>query len=146
MSSEIKRIENDFHASILTLEDDTGFIVWFYNNNGIFIKDKTFKCKLEKLYFKIYEYLDNGSTFKNLSSLLSKFNAGNIYSASYGIGIDTLFNSEKKENAEKIIELLTTNNIIFNTEYSDAYWVYRIKISKTKENLEKLSKLLVKKD
>ena len=64
-----------------------------------------------------------------------------IYAASYGVGISVLFCRDRKKDIETISSFLKENDIIFKTEYSDAQWVYRFKISQTKENIEKLSLL-----
>jgi hypothetical protein len=61
----------------------------------------------------------------------------NVYPASYGIGVSVLFRSETS-NVEigNVKNALDELGIIYTTEYSDAHWVYRFRISKTRENIK----------
>jgi hypothetical protein len=63
-----------------------------------------------------------------------------FYITSYGIGVETIFGS-KHETRNKINEYLDNLGIEYKNEYSDANWVFRYKISKSKENIEKINKL-----
>lgn len=67
-------------------------------------------------------------------------NSINVYPTSYGIGIFVLFNfrNETTDLKTQISGILIDLGIDFKTEHSDAGWVFRYKISKSKENIEKL--------
>lgn len=79
--------------------------------------------------------LNQDSSYKNLYEYLkSTFNSTNIYAASYGVGVDTLFDKEKE--GERVAEKLKKLGLKYRTEYSDAGWVYRFIISKDKDNLK----------
>jgi len=67
---------------------------------------------------------------------LNLFNVG-FYTTSYGIGVETIFSS-RDETRQKIDEFLKSKNIDFTNEYSEAGWVFRYKISKAKENIDKI--------
>ena len=67
-----------------------------------------------------------------------------FYITSYGIGVETLF-SNKTETRGKIDAFLNEHGIEYTNEYSDAAWVFRYKISKSKENINKINALQHKK-
>lgn len=66
------------------------------------------------------------------------------YATSYGIGIESLFVGSKnlEENKLSIENELNLLGIKYTTEYSEAHWVFRYKISKSKENIKKLENSL----
>jgi hypothetical protein len=70
----------------------------------------------------------------------------NFYATSYGVGMDAYFKSHDKilQIASPLIELLNSNNIEYYTEYSDASWVFRFKISRSKENIKRLLQIVNK--
>lgn len=85
--------------------------------------------------------LNIDNTFKNISDLISqtiKFKSLNVYPTSYGIGVFLCFGYKEalKEDINEIEAFLNKNQIEFKTEYSLKNWVYRFKISKSKDNLK----------
>lgn len=66
-----------------------------------------------------------------------------IYPTSYGIGVFRLF-GEVSDRIKQIEDMLNASGITYTNEYSEAGWVYRFKVSKSKENIEKLEKLIEK--
>jgi hypothetical protein len=85
---------------------------------------------------KIYQNF--ATEFKKL--LIKEYQVNlNVYPTSYGIGIDTFnYMGFFNENKAKVEQILVKLRVLFTTEYSSASLVYRFKISKSKENIEKL--------
>jgi len=111
----------------------------------VFAKSMTVKLPKNKLITIDYinERLNKSSEFLNLSKHLNKI--ANKYSlvcypASYGIGVCNIFGKSPK-SVERVTDILDKNNIEYYNEYSDANWVYRFKISKSQENIDKLKEL-----
>ena len=77
--------------------------------------------------------------WKKVFAPLNLFNVG-FYTTSYGIGVETIF-SDRTETRQKIDEFLKSNNIDFTNEYSEAGWIFRYRISKAKENIDKIKLL-----
>lgn len=64
------------------------------------------------------------------------------YPTSYGIGVFLLGLSKYIDECKEQIEsTLNELGVIFNTEYSDAHLVFRYKISKSKNNIERLKQI-----
>ena len=57
-----------------------------------------------------------------------------MYPTTYGIGLWAFYNWNFQEQASEIENILNTNKIEYKTEYSDARWVFRYKISKKEVN------------
>ena len=57
-----------------------------------------------------------------------------VYPTTYGIGLWAMYNFNFNEQASEIENILNTNKIEYKTEYSDARWVFRYKISKKEVN------------
>lgn len=57
-----------------------------------------------------------------------------VYPTTYGIGLEAIFNWNFDEQSKFIEKFLTDLGIEFKTEYSDAHWVFRYKISKKEAN------------
>lgn len=62
-----------------------------------------------------------------------------IYPTTYGIGVWCIFNWESNKDIELVTDILNRNKIEYTNEYSDAFWVYRFKISKKQANISKLN-------
>jgi hypothetical protein len=69
----------------------------------------------------------------------------NAYPTTYGIGIFVFAGTKIPETKKNIENLLNSLGIIYTTEYSDANLVFRYKISKSKENIEKIEQIENKK-
>lgn len=104
-------------------------------------KNKEFK--LETFYNKI----NKENVFINLSTILDKIDwvkNNNFFPTSYGIGVDTfMIGSKVLDNRIKLMEdFLSGKGIKYYTEYSNAYFVYRFKISKCEKNINILNSLI----
>lgn len=105
---------------------------------------KTIKAtKKETTIDYIIDKIEQDIIYKNFSSsfnkIIKKFNLSS-YPTTYGIGIWSFCNRNEKEIRTIIDEVLNTNNIVYTTEYSQAGYVYRYKISKSAENISKINK------
>jgi len=92
---------------------------------------------LDKFTFNHYQSLYD--TFKTLN-----LNNGRIYFTTFGFSFINIFISSERFITEnnQIKQLLDDNNIEYKNEYSNAYIVYRYIISKSKDNIEKINKLM----
>lgn len=119
-----------------------------YSKDGFckFVAPKSKEITIEYLFDRLNKYTNQGRAYENLSGLFSKLLPScNFYATSYGVGLDAFLKSHARvlEVAQPLVEILLKNGIDFNTEYSDAAWVFRFKISKSKDNIEKLKNLIV---
>lgn len=106
---------------------------------------KTIKAtKKETTVEYVMDKINAEKIYKNFSSEFNKaireFGL-NAYPTSYGIGVSVLFTSQSKESElTKVVEdALNKIGVAFKTEYSEAWWVFRFKISKSAENIQLLS-------
>lgn len=63
-----------------------------------------------------------------------------VYPTTYGIGVWLLWNYKAEEQVADIEQIMKQRGIEYYNEYSDARYVYRFKVSKKRENLEKIYK------
>jgi hypothetical protein len=69
------------------------------------------------------------------------FTTFNVYPTSYGIGVSTLFRgSNSQGDIQDVKNALDNIGVHYTNEYSDALWVYRFCISKSKENINTIEK------
>ena len=61
-----------------------------------------------------------------------------VYPTTYGIGIWLFYNFHADEHIENVRKIMQEKGIEFYNEYSDKRWVYRFKVSKKRENLERI--------
>ena len=61
-----------------------------------------------------------------------------VYPTTYGIGVWLFFNSQAGEHIAKVEEIMKERNIEYYNEYSVMHWVYRFKVSKKRENIERM--------
>lgn len=142
---------------------DEGYVVWglkkkndttaYYNykdlekceyitisHNYIF---RTFRVTTKEITLDwILSKFEKEHAYINLSKYLKREfnNSFNIYCTSYGIGID-VFLSKKDDAIEAVANKLDSLNIEYRNEFSDAKWIYRFIISKSKTNMEFIKKL-----
>lgn len=105
-------------------------------------KEVTFEWIMNKLNSEaIYENFSH--KFKKLLEEKGYRNSINVYPTSYGIGFFVMFNfrNENSKIKNDIDSILNKYDIEYTNERSDAGWVFRYKISKKKENIEKLDKI-----
>ncbi len=61
-----------------------------------------------------------------------------IYPTTYGIGVWIYYNFHADEDVEKVRCIMDERKIEYYNEYSDCHWVYRFKVSKKRENIERM--------
>ena len=84
------------------------------------------------------------STWINITHIFKQLQLpGDIYFTSFGFSYDCFFKGDKKFKSDNEIlsNRLKELGIEFTNEFSDAYWVFRYRISKKKENLDKINNL-----
>ena len=79
----------------------------------------------------------SGKGYKALANTLKKvvarYDDVNIYPASYGIGVHFL--TKVPAAFDDVLSLLDAHGVKYRAEYSEAFWVKRIIISKSKDNI-----------
>lgn len=112
----------------------------FFNYNHV----KLPKKKLVNIEY-VMNKINSDKVYQNFSKYFAKLvddNSFSIYPTSYGIGVSVLFFSRHDKPAiDGLKDILNKTGIKYSNEYSDAHWVYRFKISKSKENIEKIKQL-----
>jgi len=112
-------------------------------------KQKTIKLPktktIDKSYIKneIEKWLN--SKYKNLQKVFSILNIkGDIYYTSFGFSYVCWFKEQGQFNKDitSIKNKLNELNIKYKNEFSDAMWVYRFRISKNINNLNKIKKII----
>lgn len=93
--------------------------------------------KYNSIFPRTHAYKNLRHVFENLKI------KGAIYYTSFGFSYDCFFKSQKTFDQEVLViqNHLRDLHIQFKNEYSDARWVYRFIISKSKANLEIISNL-----
>ena len=105
---------------------------------------KTIKAtKKETTIDYIMDKITTDKVYKNFSSEFNKVVREfglSAYPTSYGIGVSVIFISEVRESElrNKVKTALDKIGINYLTEYSEAGWVFRFKISKSSKNIELL--------
>lgn len=67
-------------------------------------------------------------------------NSWSVYPTTYGIGVWVFYNWDLEKDLKNVADLLNKFGVEYYTEFSDARWVFRFKISKKSINLDKISK------
>ena len=67
-------------------------------------------------------------------------NSWSVYPTTYGIGVWVYYNWNLEKDLKNVADLLNKWGLEYSTEFSDARWVFRFKISKKSINLDKISK------
>lgn len=101
--------------------------------------EQEFNSRVDKLIEKVEK--ENKSEYGRFSATIQKvidkqMSQHNflVYPTTYGIGLWAMYNFNFNEQASEIENILNTNKIEYKTEYSDARWVFRYKISKKEVN------------
>lgn len=134
----MKDVNDWYNADILYIEYDGRIIVKKENvKSKLITTDYILKLveKDKKLYNGVY-----GNFAIKMQNLLKRegFNCDvNVYPTTYGIGVWVFWWSANGW-IDKVRKILDSKGIEYYNEYSDAAWVYRFKISKRKENLERI--------
>ena len=61
-----------------------------------------------------------------------------VYPTTYGIGVWLFWNFNADKHIAQVEEIMKERNIEYYNEYSNAHWVYRFKVSKKRENIERM--------
>ncbi len=101
--------------------------------------EQDFNARLDKLISKVEK--ENKTEYGRFSATIQKVIDKQmpqhnflVYPTTYGIGLWAMYNFNFNEQASEIENILNTNKIEYKTEYSDARWVFRYKISKKEVN------------
>ena len=121
-------------------------VIWKHSDNQMIYK--TIKAtKKETTYDYVMNKINSESVYKDFSiyfnNLIRKYNFS-AYPTTYGIGVFVAIGFRESINKVKqqIENELNNLGIKFTTEYSDAMYVFRYKISKEKNNIEKIENIL----
>lgn len=130
-------------------EFDTLYIE--HDNGTMLVKKEPVKSKLitEEYVLKLVEknrklYKGTYGEFtKRMTAICKKLGYNNlsVYPTTYGIGVWCFFNWHLDEQKTNVESILKKAGIEYYNEYSDKRWVFRFKISKKRENLEKIFKV-----
>jgi len=97
----------------------------------------------EYIMERVSKVLD--SNYENLRSVFSKLDlkTGKIYFTSFGFSYMCALRKREEFNKDikKLQEKLDKLGIKYKNEFSDAGWVYRFKISKKRDNIERIRKI-----
>lgn len=109
---------------------------------------KTIKAIKKEITIEyVMDKLNVDKTFKSFSnyfnSIISKFGLS-AYATTYGIGVFVAVGHRNSitETKAKVEKTLAEMGIKFTTEYSEAGWVFRYKISKTSENINLIQTII----
>ena len=61
-----------------------------------------------------------------------------VYPTTYGIGVWLFYNFNSDKHIAQVEEIMKERNIEYYNEYSEHRWVYRFKVSKKRENIERM--------
>ena len=61
-----------------------------------------------------------------------------VYPTTYGIGVWLFYNFNASKYIEEVEGIMKERNIEYYNEFSDHHWVYRFKVSKKRENIERM--------
>lgn len=61
-----------------------------------------------------------------------------VYPTTYGIGVWLFYNFNADKHIAQVEEIMKERGIEYYNEYSNARWVYRFKVSKKRENIERM--------
>lgn len=128
-------------------EDATELHIVFRKSDFEMIHKNIKETKKETTYEYIMNKINSDVIYKNFSEyfnkLIKKYNFAS-YPTTYGIGVFVAvgFRKSIEKTKSDIENELNKLGIKFTTEYSDAMYVFRYKISKSKENIQKIENLL----
>lgn len=162
-------MEAGFNITSETIQKlkDAGFSVWFQRNEDYrdhlpenahfatvtlsteneFKKVRINPTKKETTFLDVVNKFSTDKIYKDFSKHFERllgYESIDIYPTSYGIGVFIAMTSIVKEDIlrEKIGNKLNSLGVTFTNEYSDAAWVLRFRISKSKENISRIEQLI----
>ena len=118
-----------------------------WSKDGEEYTNKTIKeTKRETTFAYVMEQINKDKTYANFSNQFNKVISKlglSAYPTTYGIGVFVAIGFRNSIDITKnlIYQELKKLDIDFTTEYSEANWVFRYKISKSKENINKLNNI-----
>ena len=133
----------DNFTNKVAMDKATELHIGFTKDETEYIGKSIKATKKEMTFDYIMSKINSDKTFQNFSSefnkVISKFGLS-AYPTSYGIGVFVAFGFRKtiNETKEKIEKALNEIGVNFTTEYSEAGWVFRYKISKATANISLL--------
>jgi len=134
-------IRTSFDLFALT-EYENKFVAITKDNNNKTIK-KIKSVTPEWLKGRIEKWQDG--TFKNLRSIIrdNLDLGGRCYATSFGFSYDCMLVSKKdfEKDVEKLKSFLDNHGIEYRNELSDAGWVYRFRLSKSEDNINRIKEL-----
>ena len=86
--------------------------------------------------------LKNTNCVKLFRTIIGKESL-NLYAASYGVGISNIWNPDKNKSIKRICDFLVKHGIEYKTDYSNAHWIFRIRISQSRGNLDKFKAVII---
>lgn len=113
--------------------------------DGVFESVKIPKRKSLHTVEYFVNKINNNKVYESFAgyfkSLLGQHSVNaSVYATTYGIGVYVAFGNDK--SVKQVGQILDTLKIDYQTEYSDAQWVLRYKISKARNNIDKITKLI----
>jgi hypothetical protein len=157
---------NKFQTNLEELLKQEGFQVSYYDKNvnempkekaevisltkwSPYYENFTLKLpsKMEVTFEWIMNKLSNDKIYKSFAENFNKilkakgYSNLNAYPTTYGIGVFVGFGRGIDETKTQIEELLNSLGIEYTTEYSEGGWVFRYRISKSKENIAKINEI-----
>lgn len=152
----IKAIELDYHIhfyddyiNLVEPKKATGIHVSWELKDGqpVNLIGKTIKTpkKMEITYEWLMAKLNKESIYNNFCEYFNQFLKTldlRGYPASYGIGVGCIYNRKLKEHQTAIEGELDRLGIKYSTEYSDAHWIYRYRISQSRENIDRIKSVV----
>ena len=158
--------DNKFQSNLEEMLKQEGFTISFYDNNvnempknkaevisltkfEPYYENFTLKLpsKMEVSFEWIMNKLSNDKVYKSFAENFNKilkakgYSNLNAYPTSYGIGVFVGFGRGIEETKNQIEKLLNSLGIQYKTEYSNEGYVFRYKISKSKENIAKINEI-----
>ena len=137
--AEIKEIEPNLYITY-NLNDKIPYLI-------VMTQGKIKSINLPKKPINSQWVLDkfNNNTYKSLYDTFNKLkiSSGRIYFTTFGFSFINISVSNEafiREN-NAIQKFLDDNNIEYKNEFSNAYIVYRYKISKSKDNIAKINRI-----
>jgi hypothetical protein len=108
-----------------------------------------FEARVDKVIARVEK--ESKGRYAEFSNLMQRIVSERIkdysyltYPTTYGFGLEAIFNWNFDKQATEIEALLNEMGVDYTTEYLDARWVFRYKISKAAENQKLIENLLKK--
>lgn len=124
-------------------EYDTLYIS--HDNGQMLVKKESVKSKLITLEYILKLVEKNRKAYEGFygkfAMAMQRLCEGKnmcIYPTTYGIGVLVFYNFHAKEDVKVVEKIMKERSIEYYNEYSEHGWVYRFKVSKKRENMERI--------